>query len=157
MSGPMSNDSILYSWICAHWHFHCQTFITGYKNENKEKNKTLLPNHMSGPFVEEMTLLQWHEADLGNTQCNFTLSIWKTLSWASKLREKEGKYVASLRKIHAPFLRLCIMPNYSLGIRVDPQGILLMWICLFIPQMCFLRVEHKCLGSVWEHTPTKLW
>ena len=31
------------------------------KNENKDKNKTLLPNHMSGPFVEEMkTLLQRH-------------------------------------------------------------------------------------------------
>ena len=30
----------------------------------------------------------------------------------------------------APFLRLYIMPNYILGIRVEPQGILLMRICL---------------------------
>ena len=77
---------------------------------------------MSGTFVEEMrTLPQWHEGDLNNTQCSFTLSIWKTLPWASKIKEKKGICVASLWKLHAPFLSLYILPNNSLGIRVDPR------------------------------------
>lgn len=96
---------------------------------------------MSGPFVEEMrTLHQWHEGDLNNTQCSFSLSIWKTLPWASKIKEKKGICVVSLWKRYAPFLSLYILPNNSLGIRVDPPQV-------FYP--CGFAYPHLRCAS-WE-------
>lgn len=122
------------------------------RTNSKNKNKALLPNRTNGPLGEEMrTLPQCQEADLNNSQCNCNLSFWKALPQASKIREKRGDFCGSMWMFNALFLGLYITPIRAWESKSRPKRHFSHVVCLAIPQVCFVRADHKCLGKQSEN------